>query len=67
MGKRGDGMKSVYIIVSPEGGIAINMFTGKGTVYANKEQAEEALKSKNEWSSAKGYGTYELIELEVIE
>ena len=60
-------MKSVYIIVSPEGGIGINMFTGRGTVYANKEQAEEALKSKNKWASAKGYGVYELVELEVEE
>lgn len=58
-------MKSVYIIMSPEGGIAINIFTGKGTVYANKEQADEALKSKNAWSAAKGYGKYELVELEV--
>lgn len=58
-------IKSVYIIVSPEGGIAINIFTGKGTVYANKAQAEKALKSKNEWASTKGYGIYELVELEI--
>lgn len=58
-------MNSVYIIVSPDGGIAINMCSGKGTVYADKEKAEEALKSKNEWASAKGYGKYELVELEV--
>lgn len=60
-------MKSVYIIVSPEGGIAINNFTGKGTVYADEKQAQEALKSRNEWSAVKGYGTYELVELEVSE
>lgn len=36
-------MKSVYIIMSPEGGIGLNIFTGKGTVYANKAQAIFAL------------------------
>lgn len=60
-------MKSVYIIVSPSGGIGVSIFSGKGTVYADKEQAEEALKSKNEWSAIKGYGVYELVELEVKE
>lgn len=59
--------KSVYIIVSPEGGISYNMFTGKGTVYADKEKAEKALEAKNEWSKVRGYGRYELIELEVDE
>lgn len=59
--------KEVYIIVSPEGGISYNIFTGKGTVYADQKKAEEALKSKNEWSKAKGYGTYKLMTLEVEE
>ena len=59
--------QSLYIIVSPEGGIASNIFTGKGTVYADKEKAEEALHRKNEWSKIKGYGVYELVELEVEE
>lgn len=60
-------MKTVYIIVSPSGGISYNMYTGKGKVYADKEQAEKELKSKNEWSKAKGYGVYKLMELEVEE
>ncbi|MCX4361791.1 MAG: hypothetical protein OSJ74_00165 [Clostridia bacterium] len=60
-------MKSVYIIMSPNGDISLNMFSGKGKAYENKEQAEEALKSKNEWSKVRGYGTYELVELEVEE
>lgn len=60
-------MKEVYIIVSPEGSISYNIFTGKGTVYADKQKAEEALKSKNEWSKIKGYGTYSLMALEVKE
>lgn len=59
--------KSVYIIMSPGGGIAINIFTNKGTVYANRKRAEQALKDQNEWSAIKGYGIYELIELEVEE
>lgn len=59
-------MKSVYIIVNQDGGIGYNMFTGKGTVYADKEKAEEALQSKNNWSKAKGYGKFELMELVVV-
>lgn len=59
--------KEVYIIVSPEGGIGYNMFSGKGAVYVDPKKAEEALKSKNEWSRAKGYGIYELMTLEVEE
>ena len=35
-------MKSVYIIMSPEGGISLNIFTNKGTVYTNKEKAEKS-------------------------
>lgn len=58
---------SVYAILSPEGGIALNICTGKGTVYADKTKAEEALRRKNEWSKIKGYGVYELVELEVEE
>ena len=59
--------KEVYIIVSPEGCISYNIFTGKGTVYADQKKAEEALKSKNEWSKIKGYGIYNLMTLEVEE
>lgn len=58
-------MKSVYIIMSPKGGIAINVFTGKGTVYADKQQADEALESINRHYAIKGYGICELVELEV--
>lgn len=58
-------VENVYIIVSPEGGIALNMYTGKGTVYNDKAKAEEALRRKNEWSKTKGYGIYELVELEI--
>ena len=58
-------MKEVYIIMSPDGGISYNIFTGKGTVYADKQKAEEALKSKNEWSKIKGYGTYSLMAVEI--
>ena len=57
-------MKSVWIIMSPEGGISLNIFTNKGTVYANKERAEKKLESINNWSKTKGYGTYKLVELE---
>lgn len=53
-------VENVYIIVSPEGGIALNI-----TVYNDKAKAEEALHRKNEWSKTKGYGIYELVELEV--
>lgn len=59
--------KEVYIIVSTNGGISYDIFTGKGTVYADQKKAKEALKSKNEWSRAKGYGTYKLMTLEVEE
>ena len=58
-------MKSVWIIMSPEGGISLNIFTNKGTVYTNKERAEKELEKINNWSKIKGYGTYELVELEV--
>jgi hypothetical protein len=52
----------VYIIMSPGGGILID-FSGNGKCYTNLEKAKEALKSKNEWSKTKGYGTYILIAL----
>ena len=58
-------MKSVYIIMSPEGGISLNIFNNKGTAYANKERAEKELERINNWSKIKGYGTYELVELVV--
>lgn len=58
-------MKSVWIIMSPEGGFSLNIFTNKGTAYANKERAEKELERINNWSKIKGYGTYKLVELEV--
>lgn len=58
-------VENVYIIVSAGGGIALNICTGKGTVYNDKAKAEEALRRKNEWAKTKGYGIYELVELEV--
>jgi hypothetical protein len=60
-------MIEVYIILSPEGCISLQLGSGNGTCYANKEKAEEALKSKNQWSASKGYGVYELVTLEVKE
>lgn len=60
-------MKSVWIIMSPEGGIGLNIFTNKGTVYADKRKAEKELENINNWSKIKGYGTYKLVELEVVE
>lgn len=60
-------MKSVWIIMSQDGSILLNIFTNKGTVYADRETAEKALESKNEWARARGYCRYELIELEVEE
>ena len=58
-------MKSVYIIMSPEGGIRLDIFTNKGTVYADKEKAEKELGKINNWSKIKGYGHYKLVELEM--
>lgn len=60
-------MKEVYIIISPEGGVGYNIFTGKGTAYSDKEKAEKALESKNEWSRVRGYGAYKLMTFEVQE
>lgn len=60
-------MKEVYVIMSPEGEIGLDICTDKGTVYSDKVKAEEALKDTNEWSKRKGYGIHELITLEVIE
>lgn len=56
----------VWVIVSPEGGIGYNIFTGRGKCFADEKEAKLALDSKNEWSKANGYGKYELLELEVI-
>jgi len=58
-------MKSVFVIMSPGGGIGLNINDGKGTCYSNVSQAEKELESKNEWSKSKGYGVYGLVELEV--
>ncbi len=52
--------------MSEKGTIGIS-FSGKGTVYTDRKKAEEKLEAKNEWSKVKGYGTYELLELEVKE
>lgn len=60
-------MKEVYIIISPEGGVGYNIFTGKGTAYSDKEKAKKALESKNKWSRERGYGTYKLMTFEVQE
>lgn len=60
-------MKEVYIIISPEGGVGYNMFTGKGTAYSDKETAEKELEIQNSWSRAKGYGIYKLMTFEVQE
>lgn len=59
-------MKEVYIILSPGGGIALDISTNKGTCYSDLEEAKKALESKNEWSRNRGYGGYELITLQVI-
>lgn len=61
---KNDHVDEVYIIMSPGGGIGLS-FSGKGTCYKNLVEAESALKSKNEWSKSKGYGTYTLVPLKV--
>lgn len=58
-------MKSVFVIMSPGGGIGLNINDGKGTCYSDINQAEKELESKNSWSKSKGYGVYGLVELEV--
>lgn len=58
-------MSDVYVIMSPEGGISYNIFSGKGTVYKYAKKARKALDAKNKWSKIKGYGTYTLMTLEV--
>lgn len=60
-------MKEVYIIISPDGGVGYNMFTGKGTAYSDKDKAQKALDDQNDWSRAKGYGTFSLMTFEVEE
>lgn len=60
-------MKEVYIIISPDGGVGYNMFTGKGTAFSDKEKAKKALDDKNDWSRVKGYGLYMLMTFEVEE
>lgn len=60
-------MKEVYIIISPDGGVGYNMFTGKGTAFSDKEKAKKALDDKNDWSRVKGYGLYTLMTFEVKE
>ena len=60
-------VKKVYIIMGPRGGIGLDISNGKGTCYMNLKQAEKKLKSKNEWSKAKGYGVYSLVTLRVDE
>lgn len=36
-------MKEVYIIISPDGSVGYNMFTGKGTAYSDKGKAKKEL------------------------
>lgn len=60
-------MKEIYIIISPDGSVGYNMFTGKGTAYSDKEKAKKALNDKNDWSRVKGYGLYVLMTFEVKE
>lgn len=60
-------MKEVYMIISPDGGVAYNIFTGKGKAYSDKEKAKKVLNDKNDWSRAKGYGTFSLMTFEVEE
>lgn len=59
-------MKSVFVIMSPGGGIGLNINDGKGTCYIDKNEAEKELEGTNSWSKSKGYGVYGLVEL-VIE
>ena len=61
------GVKEVYIIMSPEGGIGLDISTSKGNCYTDLEQANKKLEGKNKWSLVKGYGVYEIITLQVIE
>ena len=60
-------VETVYIIISSDGNIALNIYSGKGTVYVDKAKAEDALRRKNEWAKIKGYGIYKLVKLEVEE
>lgn len=60
-------MKEVYIIISPDGGVGYNMFTGKGTAYSDKDKAKKALDDKNDWLKEKGCGTFSLMTFEVGE
>jgi hypothetical protein len=60
-------MKEVYIIMSPSGGISLDISTSKGTCYEDLEVAEKELEATNRWSRNKGYGVYELVTLKVVE
>jgi len=59
-------LEEVYIIMSPEGGIGLDITTNKGKCYTDLEEATRQLEAKNKWSMIKGYGVYELITLQVI-
>lgn len=60
-------MKEVYIIMSPGGGISLDISSNKGTCYEDLEQAKKELELTNKWSRVKGYGVYQLITLKVVE
>jgi len=59
----GGKVKEVYIIMSPGGGIGLDISSGHGKCYTDFEEAKKALESKNEWSKPRGYGVYELVTL----
>ena len=60
-------MKEVYIIMSPSGGIGLDISTNKGTCYTDLEEAKKDLEATNKWSYNKGYGIYEIVTLKVKE
>lgn len=60
-------MKIVYLLMNSNGGIAIDISSSRGKVYADKETAERSLTKYNEWASKKDYPECTLVEMEVIE
>lgn len=60
-----DEIEEVYMIMSPGGGFLMD-FSGNGMCYKDLEFAQLQLKSKNEWSKTKGYGTYQLVTLKIL-
>lgn len=53
----------VYIIMSPGGGISLDIGSGKGTCYSDLEEAKKDLEATNKWSAPRGRGVYELVTL----